>query len=50
VGRRLDRETIRLWIVSPQSVRPEVRKPSYEHLSPERIEALIAYLESLAVQ
>lgn len=48
VGRRLDRETIRLWIVDPQAVRPGIRKPSYEHLSAERLDALIAYMESLA--
>jgi len=47
VGRRLDRETIRLWIVDPQAVRPGIRKPSYPHLSAEHLDALTAYMESL---
>jgi cytochrome c1 len=48
VGSRISSDTIRLWIVDPQAVRPGIRKPSYPDLSEERLVALIAFLESLA--
>lgn len=47
VGARLSRETIRRWILDPQSVDPAVRKPAYTNLSPEDLESLIAYLSTL---
>ena len=47
VGARLDRETIRRWIVEPKSMNPRVRKPAYDALSEEDLAALIAYLEHL---
>jgi len=48
VGSRLPRDTIRLWIVNPQAVRPGIRKPAYADLSQERLEALVVFMESLA--
>jgi cytochrome c oxidase subunit 2 len=47
VGTRLTAERIRLWIVDPQAARPGVRKPSYDDLPVEELDALVAYLRSL---
>ena len=47
VGSRLSPQEIRLWIVAPQQIRPGVRKPAYDHLGEDDLEALIAYVETL---
>ena len=47
VGSRLDRKTIRLWIVSPKQVDPKVRKRAYDGLPSDELEALVAYMQSL---
>lgn len=47
VGSRLNEDEIRLWIVDPQAIRPGVRKPSYDDLASENLEALIAFVASL---
>lgn len=46
VGSRLSREEIRKWIVSPQEMKPGVKKKNYELSEPD-LEALIAYLHRL---
>lgn len=46
VGGRLSPETIRRWIVDPQSLDPQVRKPDYGDLPADDLEALVAYLVS----
>jgi len=33
-----------LWIVAPQAMRPGIRKPAYDDLGNERLQALVAYL------
>ena len=43
VGARLTEREIRLWIVAPQEMNPEVRKRAYE-LPEEDLDALVAYL------
>lgn len=47
VGSRLTTEEIRLWIVDPQEMRPGIRKPAYDDLPDDELEALVAYMESL---
>ncbi|TVQ98037.1 MAG: cytochrome c [Deltaproteobacteria bacterium] len=47
VGSRLDADEIRLWIVDPQRMRPGIRKPAYDDLARDDLEALMAYMESL---
>lgn len=47
VGSRLGREELRRWILEPRTIDPSVRKPSYDHLGGEELEALLDYLESL---
>jgi len=47
VGSRLQEEDLRLWIVSPQAMRPRIRKPAYDALGEERLQALVSYLMSL---
>jgi mono/diheme cytochrome c family protein len=47
VGSRLTEEEIRKWIVDPQSMQADVRKPSYDSLSDENLEALVSYMASL---
>jgi len=43
VGARLTEREIRLWIVAPQEMNPEVRKRAYD-LPEEDLDALVAYL------
>ncbi len=47
VGDRLDAEELRLWVVDPQAVSPGVRKPAYDDLPEDEVEAVVAYLQSL---
>lgn len=47
VGTRLSAETLRAWVVDPRSVDPSVRKPAYDDLPEEDIDALVAYMQSL---
>ena len=47
VGARLSTDTLRAWIVDPRSVDPAVRKPAYDHLPQEEVDALVEYLASL---
>ncbi len=47
VGSRLSADTLRLWIVDPRSVDPGVRKPAYDDLPSDEVEALVAYMRSL---
>ena len=47
VGSRLDRETIRTWIVEPQKAQPGVRKRGFTQLSTEDLDGLVTYMLSL---
>lgn len=47
VGSRLTEEEIRNWIVAPQTMQADVRKPAYDDLSDESLEALVSYMMSL---
>ena len=47
VGSRLSGDTLRLWVVAPREVDPGVRKPAYDDLPPEDVEALVDYMRSL---
>jgi len=47
VGSRLSTDTLRLWIVDPRAVAPGVRKPAYDDLASDEVEALVAYMRSL---
>lgn len=47
VGSRLSTDTLRLWIVDPRAVAPDVRKPAYDDLRADEVEALVAYMGSL---
>jgi mono/diheme cytochrome c family protein len=47
VGSRLDRETIRAWIVEPQKISPGVRKRGFTQLNVEDLDALVTYVLSL---
>lgn len=47
VGSRLEEEEVRLWIVDPQAMRPGIRKPAYDDLGADRLQALVAYMMSL---
>lgn len=47
VGGRLSPDTLRAWIVEPESVQPGVRKPAYDDLPPDEVGALVAYMRSL---
>jgi mono/diheme cytochrome c family protein len=47
VGTRLTEDRIRLWIVDPQAARAGIRKPAYDDLAPERLDALVAFLRTL---
>lgn len=47
VGARLSADTLRAWVVDPRSVAPSVRKPAYDDLPKEDVDALVAYMESL---
>jgi hypothetical protein len=44
VGQRLSRDTIRTWIVAPQQMKPRVRKPSYDRVPKDELDALVDYL------
>jgi mono/diheme cytochrome c family protein len=46
VGRRLSREAIRTWIVAPEQMDPGVRKPSYDRVPKEDVDALVEYLRA----
>jgi len=46
VGSRLDGEEIRKWIVSPEQMKPGIKKKSYQ-LPQQDMEALVDYLSSL---
>lgn len=47
VGSRLSADTLRAWVVDPRSVDPSVRKPAYDDLPEEEVDALVAYMLSL---
>ena len=47
VGSRLSADTLRAWVVDPRSVDPSVRKPAYDDLPEEDVDALVAYMQSL---
>lgn len=47
VGARLDRDSLRRWIVEPEAMDPPVRKPDYDGISEIDLAALVAWLESL---
>ncbi len=47
VGRRRDAEWLESFIPSPSSVFPGSPMPAYDYLTPEELEALIAYLRTL---
>jgi mono/diheme cytochrome c family protein len=47
VGAKLKVEDVRKWIVTPREMDPKVRKPSYEKLPKEEVDALVAYLMTL---
>jgi mono/diheme cytochrome c family protein len=47
VGSRLDRDTIRTWIVEPQKIDPRVRKRGFTQLSVEDLDGLVTYILSL---
>jgi mono/diheme cytochrome c family protein len=47
VGNRLTAAEIRIWIVDPQAARPGIRKPAYDQLPTEQVEALVAFIQSL---
>lgn len=47
VGSRLSADTIRLWIVAPREVNPNVRKRAYDQLSADDLQALVAFLRGL---
>jgi len=49
VTQRLDNETLRLWLTNPRAVDRNTAMPN-PRLSDREIEAIIAYLESLAVE
>jgi mono/diheme cytochrome c family protein len=44
VGRRLSRDAIRTWIVAPQRMDPGVRKPAYDRVPAQDLDALVDYL------
>jgi len=50
VGSRLTAEELRLWIVDPQAMRPGIRKPAYDDLPEEEVEALVAFMASLVAE
>ena len=47
VGSRLTASEIRRWIVDPQAMRPGIRKPAFDDVPPEEVEALVAFIQSL---
>jgi mono/diheme cytochrome c family protein len=47
--RRMDRETIRRWLINPRAIDRNTAMPN-PRLSDSEIEAIIAYLESLAME
>lgn len=47
VGSRLSADTLRAWVVDPRSVAPSVRKPAYDDLPDDEVNALVAYMLSL---
>jgi len=49
VTRRIDRETIRRWLINPRAMSGSRAMPN-PRLSDSEIEAIIAYLESLAME
>jgi cytochrome c2 len=49
VTRRIDRETIRRWLINPRAMSGSRAMPN-PRLSDSEIEAIIVYLESLAVE
>lgn len=47
VGSRLSGSALAGFITHPRSRRPQARMPSYAHLRPQELQALVDYLESL---
>lgn len=47
VGTKLTEEQLRKWIVAPREMNPNVRKRAYDTLATDKLEALVAYLQSL---
>jgi len=46
-GKRLTSEEIREWILAPDQIDPNIRKPDYTFLSPDQVNYLVKYIESL---
>ena len=44
VGRRLSRDDIRTWIVAPQRMKPGVRKPAYDRVPRDDVDAVVELL------
>lgn len=47
VGRRRDAAWMRKYIVNPESLNPDAEMIEYDDLSPDELEALVAYLETI---
>lgn len=47
VGARLSAVSLRAWVVDPRSVDPSVRKPAYDDLPEEDVDALVAFMLNL---
>jgi len=47
VGRRLTGQEIRQWILAPGEIDPSIEKPDYNFLSPDQIDYLVKYIQSL---
>jgi cytochrome c2 len=47
VGSRLTAAAIRKWIVAPAEMKPGVRKPSYDKMPKDDLEAVVGYLSRL---
>lgn len=47
IGARLSPEELRAALTSPRSRHPQAKMPSYAHLPPEEMQALIDYLAGL---
>lgn len=47
VGAKLKADDIRKWIVTPQEMKPDVKKKGFDKLEKADLDALVAYIESL---
>jgi mono/diheme cytochrome c family protein len=46
-GKNLTSEEIREWILAPDKMDPNIRKPDYTFLSPDQVNLLVKYIKSL---